>query len=153
MRLMTRETIYAALFTFWANLTVGGSPAFKTATRSAKVWENVASEDQPALLQLQRTESVNKPRGLPAKWTLSIDLYLYVHTNQINDPATTSSQLLNPLMDAIESALVIDDLSNDACTLGGLVSHCFIDGTVEVFEGNLGDEAVMIIPITVVVPT
>ena len=153
MRLMTRESIYAAVFAFWSGLTVGGSPAFKTATRSAKVWENVAAEDQPALLQLQRSESVTKPRGLPAKWTLSLDLYLYVHTNQINDPATTASQLLNPLMDAIESALTIDDLSNDACTLGGLVSHCYIDGAVQTFEGNLGDEAVMIVPVTIVVPT
>jgi len=56
------------------------------------------------------------------------------------------------LMDAIEAALVIDDRSNDACTLGGIVSHCFIDGAVEIFEGNLGDQLVAIVPITVVVP-
>jgi len=149
---MTRETIYAALFQFWSNLTVGGSPAFKTATRKLKIWELVAAEDQPALLQLQRRETVTKPRGLPAKWTLSIDLYLYVHTGANTDQTIVPSQLLNPLMDAIEAALVIDDRSNDACTLGGIVSHCFIDGAVEIFEGNLGDELVAIIPIVVVVP-
>lgn len=150
---MTREPIYAAIFAFWSALTVGGSPAFKLATRKLKTWEDVEAEDQPALLQLQKRETVTKPRGLPAKWTLSIDLYLYVHTGAIQDPNIVPSQLLNPLMDAVEAALAIDDKSNDACTLGGLVSHCFIDGAVEIFEGNLGDQAACIIPLTVVVPT
>lgn len=150
---MIRENIYAGIFAFFSALTVGGSPAFKKATRQLKVWENVEPEDQPALLMLQKSESCSKPRGLPAKWTLSIDLYLYVHTGSQYDPDIVPSQLLNPLMDAIEASLTLDDVSNNACTLNGLVSHCFIDGVVEIFEGNLGDQAVCIIPITVVVPT
>ena len=150
---MIRENIYAGIFAFFSALTIGGSPAFKLATRKLRVWEDVESEDQPALLMLQKSELCNKPRGLPAKWTLTIDLYLYVHTGQINDDTIIASQLLNPLMDAIEAALTINDVSNNACTLNGLVSHCFIDGAVEIFEGNLGDQAVCILPITVVVPT
>jgi len=150
---MIRESIYAAIFTFWSNLTVGGSPAFKSATRKLKIWENVEPEDQPALLQLQRRETVTRPKGLPARWTLTVDLYLYVHTGANNDPSVVPSQLLNPLMDAVEAAMIVDDVGNNAVTLGGLVSHCFIDGAVEIFEGNLGDQAVCIIPLTVVVPT
>ena len=149
---MNRETIYAGIFKFWSDLTVGGAPLFKTATRKLTTWEGVEPESQPALLQLQRQESVTRPRGLPPKWTLSIDLYLYVHTGAQNDPSIVPSQLLNPLIDAIEAAMVIDDLSNNACTLGGLVSHAFFDGAVEIFEGNLGDQAVAILPISVVVP-
>ena len=136
---MIRENIYAALFAYFSGLTIGTTPAFKTATRKLKVWEDVPKEDQPALLQLQRLETVRKPKGLPAKWTFTIDLYLYVNTEANNDPSIVPSQLLNPLMDAIEAALAIDDVMNDACTLGGLVSHCYIDGAVNIFEGNLGD--------------
>ena len=148
----SRETIYASVFAFWSNLTVGGSPAFKLATRKLKMWEDVEPEDQPALLQLQRRETVERPRGMPAKWTLSLDLYFYVHTGASNDTDIVPSQLFNPLMDAIEAAMVVDDVGNNAVTLGGIVSHCFIDGAVEIFEGNLGDQLVAIIPITVVVP-
>lgn len=150
---MIRENIYSAVFAYWSGLTIGGNPAFKTATRKLTVWENVAAEDQPALLQLQKSETVNKPKGLPARWVLSVELYLYVHTGASNDNSLIASQILNPLLDAVEAAITIDDVMNSACTLGGIVSHCYIDGAVEVFEGNLGDQAACIIPITVVVPT
>jgi len=148
-----RENIYAALFAYFSGLTDGINPLFNKATRRLSIWESVEPEDQPALLQLQRRETVTKTKGLPAKWSLTVDLYLYVHTGATNDPDVVPSQLLNPLMDAIEQAIVIDDVMTDSCTLGGLVYRCFIDGPVEIFEGNLGDQAVCIIPITIVVPT
>jgi len=150
---MIRENIYSSVFAFFSNLTVGGSPAFKTATRKLTDWENVEAENQPALLMLQKSEFVSKPRGLPAKWTFTIDLYVYVHTGAINDETVIPTIMINPLIDAIEASIKIDDINNSACTLGGLVSHCYIDGSVEMFEGGLGDQAVVIIPITIVVPT
>lgn len=144
---MTREPIYAALFAFFAALTVGGSPAFKTATRKVKTWEDVPPEDQPALLLLPRREPAQRKKGLPTIWTLEVDLMLYVHTNAQNDPDVIPHQLLNPLLDAIEASLAIDDVMNNACTLGGLVSHCAIEGAIEIFPGSLGDEAVAIVPL------
>lgn len=144
---MTREPIYAAVFAFFAALTAGGSPLFKTATRRAQTWDTVAPEDQPALLQMQRREVANFRKGLPTIWTCEITLYLYVHTGTNNDPDVTPSTLLNPLLDAIVGALTIDDLSNNCCTLGGLVSHCAVEGAIEIFEGNQGDQAVATIPI------
>lgn len=144
---MTREPIYEAVYQFFAALTVGGSPAFKLATRKAALWDSVAPEDQPALLQLQRRENANFRKGLPTIWTCEITLYLYVHTDANNSPDVVPSTLLNPLIDAIVGALTIDDLSNNCCTLGGLVSHCAVEGAIEIFEGNLGDQAVATIPI------
>lgn len=144
---MTREPIYASLFAFFAALTVGGSPAFVTATRQVKTWEDVPPEDQPALLPLPRRETAQRKKGLPTIWTLDVDLLLYVHTGAQNDPSVTPAQLLNPLLDAIEASLTIDDVMNNACTLGGLVSHCAINGPIELFLGSLGDEAVAIVPL------
>ncbi len=149
---ITREPIYAALFAYFSGLNDGVT--FKTATRKLVTWENIASEDQPAILMLQRRELCQKLPGTPPKWHLSVDLYLYVHTNAVLDPSQENapSQLINPLLDAIETSLAIDDKQGNRCTLGGLVYHCYIDGTIEIFEGNQGDEAVCIIPITALVP-
>lgn len=148
---MNRETLYAAVFAFFSALTAGGSPLFKSATRSLTTWESVSPDDSPALLVRQRTEQAERRKGFPTKWRLNIDLFLYAHTGANNDPTIIPAHVLNPLLDAIEGALVVDDQSNDACTLGGLVSHCAINGAVEIYQGNLGDEAVAIVPIEILV--
>lgn len=150
---MTREPIYAAIFAFFAGLTTGNAPLFKTATRRPTTWESVPPEDQPALLMRQKSELGEHRKYLPTKWTLHLDLLLYVHTGAGTDHDVIPSQLINPLLDAIEASLVIDDVVNNVCTLGGLVSYCAIEGSVEIFLGNLGDEAVAIVPIKVLVTT
>lgn len=144
---MTREPIYAAVFASFAALTVGGAPAFKTATRKVKVWEDVPPEDQPALLFRQDKETANYRKGLPTIWTCPAVLMLYVHTGALVDQDIVPSQLLNPLVDAIEAALVVDDFKTNSATLGGLVSHCAIKGDIQYFEGSLGDDGVVVVPI------
>lgn len=144
---MTREPIYAALFEFFQNLTTGGSPAFKIATRRLKTWDNVAPEDCPALLMTQRSESANYRKGLPTIWTLNVGLFIYVATGAGVDPEAVPSELLNPLLDLVEGSFTVDQLSTFSTTLGGLVSHCAISGQIEIYEGNLGDDAVAVVPI------
>lgn len=144
---MTREPIYAAVLAFFAALTIGGAPAFKTATRKWKTWEDLPKEDQPALLLRQVTETARYRKGLPTIWQCDIALMLYVSTNAQMDEAVVPSELLNPLLDAIEAAIAIDDPANNAATLGGLVSHVAIQGDIAIFEGTLGDEAVAVVPI------
>jgi hypothetical protein len=145
---MTREPIYAAVFAFFSGLQANGLE-FKAATRDSATWESFSPEEQPALLMRQKTEQAEYKKGFPTRWRLGIELMLYVHTGGNNDPDITPAQQINPLMDLIEDALAIDDQDNQTCTLGGLVSHCAISGVVEIHEGNLGDEAVVIVPIEI----
>ncbi len=146
---MTREPLYAAVQAFFAALAVGDSRLFKTATRVPKTWQDVAPEDSPALLLMQKTETANRRRGLPTIWTLEAELLVYVHTGAQTDPTLVPSQILNPLLDAIEASLTVDDIANEACTLGGLVSRCAINGPIEISLGSMGDEAVAIVPIQI----
>lgn len=146
--MIARETIYAALFTL-----VSGSANFVTASRKLVHWSDLGPEEHPAIFQRQVDEVRVEQRGVPPKIKLSVDLYIYVHSlSQQLDPMVTPSQLLNPLLDAIDAALAIDDRSNNVNTLGGLVSHCWIEGKTENFEGMIGDQAVAIIPISILVP-
>lgn len=144
----SRETIYAALFT-----KVSTAANFVTVSRYLKHWADVPAEAHPALYQRQVTESYERVRGLPQKTRLNVELYVYVHTMaQSLDPEITPSQLINPLLDAVEASLAPDNLQANVQTLGGLASHCWIEGSVEVFEGLLGDQAVAIIPVSILVP-
>lgn len=149
----TRETLYAAIFAYFAALTVGGSPAFRNATRRVAQWEKYLPEEQPALLMRQRNEVAEHRKFMPTKWVLNIDLLVYVHTAASIDNSVIPSQLLNPLLDVIEDALTIDDILNSSCTLGGLVSYAAIDGTVDIHLGSLDDSAAAIVPVRILVNT
>lgn len=138
---MNREAIYQALFDKLAAV-----PGLKTKSRKLKHWTDVPASEQPALFQAQRSENAaTSGNGTAVRWTLNVDIYVYVKTTGAASPATK----LNNLLDAIETALAPDNPIRNTNTLGGLVVHCRIDGTVETDEGNLGDQAVCIIPVVI----
>lgn len=142
-----RETIYEALFQKLATLSAGGTPLFKSTSRRLKHWNDVAPELQPSLYVIQLRETAVQVRGMPNKWRCSVDAYIYVHTGAQQDPNVIPSQLLNPLLDAVEAALAPEAGPENVQTLGGLVSHCWIEGDIETSEGLLGDQEVAIVPI------
>ena len=138
---MTREPIYAALFAKLSSV-----PGFVTVSRRLKHWDDVQQPAQPALFQTQKRESVTTTPGMNPVWVFSVDIYIYA--NNRGDKSVSPSIALNPLIDAIAAAIAPDAVSNKQ-TLGGLVQHAWIDGTIETDEGVLGDQAVCIIPITI----
>lgn len=134
---MNREAIYQALFDKVKNIT-----GLKTVSRKLKHWNDVPPSEQPALFQIQINESPTQVKGMPAQWDFSASLYLYVNS-QDGNPST----LLNQYLDKIETALKPN--YNGFQELDGLVSHCWIGGTIETDEGVLGDQAVAIVPISI----
>lgn len=142
---MNREQIFCALFELLEQV-----PGFTTAERRLRHWNDVGSSEQPYLCLAQGQQSViqgDPAKGVKPKWTLSADIYIYVKTD--DEPP---SSLLNPLLDAVEQALQPQNPDiNQWQTLGGLVTHCWIEGTIETDEGTLGDQAVAIIPINILV--
>lgn len=138
---MNREAIYQALFDKLATV-----PGLKTKSRKLKHWTDVPASEQPALFQAQRSEmAATSSGGTAIRWTMNVDVYVYVKTSAGTPPATQ----LNNILDAIETALAPDNPIKNTNTLGGLVVHCRIDGMVETDEGNLGDQAVAIIPVVI----
>ncbi len=138
-----REAVYAAIFALASAI-----PGLATASRKARHWADVAPTEQPALFQIQRQESIEVVKGLPPKRRFGVDLYLYA---QSTDPTIAPASKLNPLIDAIEAAFAPAPVSG-VQTLGGLVDHAWIGPRIETDEGVLGDQAVVIVPIEVLMP-
>lgn len=134
---MIRENIYKALFDKVKNI-----EGIKTSSRKLKHWNDVSTTEQPALFQIQRGEQPQQSKGMPTVWNFSVSLYLYVNSQDGNP-----SSLLNLYLDKIEEALKPN--AKGFQELGGLVSHCWIDGNIETDEGLLGDQSVAIIPISI----
>jgi hypothetical protein len=146
-----REPIWQAFFALLSGL----SPAtFATVGRRAIPFTQVPAGSQPALYVLERHEAAEaKNRGLPTLWRLKAQLYLYAQ-NQPNVAGDNlgGGSVLNPLLDAVEGALAPQAVQGNVQSLGGLVSRAFIDGEVEVDEGNIDGQAVAIIPVTIIGP-
>lgn len=138
---MIREDIYSAVFSL-----VSSIPGFVLKSRKVKHWSEVEPVDQPSLFMLQRKENASTTTNMPTKWTLKIEIIMYAHTN--GDPLIIPSSVLNPLIDQIVSKFEPNDALGEQ-TLGGLVTRCRVDGDIETDEGALGDQGVVIIPITI----
>jgi len=135
---MNREQIFSALAK-----RLEAVQGIETFSRRLKHWSDVPASNQPALYMTQGNQTVTVDgRGMPPKRNLPVKLYLY---SQNDDPA-----LQNDLLDAIEKAL--EPVGEETLTLGGLVSHCRIEGEIETDEGMLDTQAVAVIPISILVP-
>ena len=142
---MDSESIYQALFN-----RLSGIDGFVTTSRRLRHFNNVQTEERPALFVTQGNQTEVPVKGLDAKVELEAEVYIYIHET---DKAIPPSVQLNQMIDKVRKAIAPD--FPEMCeyqTLGGLVEHCWIEGTVEVFEAvenMLDDQGIAIVPIRI----
>ncbi len=142
---MNREAIYTALF----NLVVA-SASFVTASRRLKLWTDVNASQKPAIFIAQRGESYHQgSEATPQKVTLKADIFIY--TNAGKDPNVVPATQINSLVDAVDAALAGSPVTGQQ-TLGGLVSHCWIEGDIVIDPGDMDGDGVAMIPIRILIP-
>jgi hypothetical protein len=135
-----REKIYDALLSLSYKVT-----SAKTRSRKLKIYSDVPPSECPSIFQNQTGETVTQTaRGIPAIRTLKVDWYVYLNDN--GDRNTPPSVALNNILTEIDLALVAD-ATTGVNTLGGIVSHCWIEGEVRIVEALLNDYTIAIIPI------
>jgi hypothetical protein len=141
--MISREPIYGALFE-----RVAGAAHFVTTGRKLRHWSDLTAPEQPALFMRQKLEvAIVAALGAPTVWKLLVELYVYVHAS---DPYLAPTTVLNPLIDAVQSALAPPPVTG-VQNLGvpEMVQHAYIAGKVEITEGVLRDQAVAIIPVEI----
>jgi len=142
---MNRENIITALF----NL-VSASANFATASRRLQLWSSVSSSEKPAIFVTERGDTYARAsEAVPEAVTIEADIYIY--TDAGKDQSIVPASLLNPLIDAVDAALAPNPLTF-VQTLGGLVSHCWIEGKILKDAGDLDGDGVAVIPVKILVP-
>lgn len=139
----SRETAFTALFT-WLQTNTGSN--FKTFTRRLKHWNDCSEQDCPAMYMTHTGETTQPLHGQPPRIVLELELWFYVKTYE-----KEVGPIVNPLIDVIGTALEPNNNGENTQTLGGIVHHCWIEGQTVIYEGNLGDEAVVTIPVKILV--
>lgn len=157
----TRKSVSLALAQLFGGAPVGGlypniNPVLVTAGiklfgRRLRLWTQVEDCDKPAafLVRYDGNHSRANITG-PDKRTWGYMLLVY---DDVTDQGLIPSDRADDLLDAIDDVLrgAIDPMTG-LVTLGGLVSHCWVEGTEKISPGDLDNQTVIAYPIRVLVP-
>lgn len=152
---MNRELILSTLFALTENVQ-WGTPTprgFVTRSRRVKLFSDVPADQQPALYQAEHDELTSQQSNMPYKWVLKAEWIVYQATGF--DPNAVPATENNLILDALQAALAPppqDEGYPKRNTLGGLVHHCYIDGTVFKDPGDIDNQGMLVIPILMLVP-
>ena len=137
----SRESILEGIFSY---LTAGG--AYQNTSRRLVHWTQAAA--QPALYLRTIAEHHERQIGAGQAQKLTMDLEVWIYA-QTGAPDTAPSSVISPLLDALDRSLVPGPLEPGRNTLGGLVEHVYREGETTITEGELGTQAVAIVPLKV----
>lgn len=143
---MSREAAYTALFALLDGLRVAGTVV--VADRKLRSLNDMSAAELPALFMTVGDQKVEARHGTPPKRTLTADIYLYAANP---DPHTAAGIQLNALIDAVEAALAPPPYT-PVQTLGLTVEHCFVEGTIAVYEAPKGQRAAALMPVHMLLP-
>jgi hypothetical protein len=145
---MSRETVYAALFAAGQRLTWNSGQTWAYTSRRQKLLTDLPA--QPALIQTSLDEVDRRKVGQDVlrKWGAR----WYIALNTGKDPTAVPDMAGNPILDAVELAFTPDSPHQNTFTLGGLVHHCWIDGRITKVPGDLGDQGLIVVPISIIIP-
>ena len=142
-----REQIYSALFAALQSALQAPAGPFKTVSRRWQDPVQVSPADRPSLYQVQKDELVGTSvNGLPLRARMTVDLVLY--TSGDSEPVSVPSTELNNLLDAVETA-IRNVTPGIAQSLGGKVSHCRLEGKIEIIENVQGTMALAVVPVEI----
>ncbi|HXY57616.1 MAG TPA: hypothetical protein VEH76_03455 [Methylocystis sp.] len=150
---VAREAVMTALVARLQSIVfsapVNGQTSFLTVSRRLKLWGEAPKSQRPALFVTEHREQPSyQSEALPIRTTLSVDLFIYIDSSDQN---TVPASALNIILDAIDAALKPGPANNNRQTLGGLVSHCRIEGQVLKDPGDLDGDGLLWVPLKLLV--
>jgi hypothetical protein len=143
-----RESAIAALM----NLVANAYPWTLGPVRRLKLWSDVPAANRPACFLFEGSqETYSWSESALPKRIIEVRLFVYLDAK---DPSVVGATLVNNVMDALDNAFVISggDVILGRNTLGGTVYNCRIDGKILKDPGDLDGDALLIVPVKLVLP-
>ncbi len=126
---------------------VNGATTWKTVSQKIKLFSDVPPQARPALFVAKHHETtVYQSENLPPKMTMNFNLFIYTN----GKANTTPAQDLDTIMDALDAVLAPNATGRQ--TLGGTVSHCYIDGQTLFDPGDIDGDGLIWVPIKILGP-
>ncbi len=161
---VTREQVYQAV---WALRTLvqwdihtpvpPDDPGYSTlvsSDRRVKLFSDVDSLQKPFVCQAEHGETIAQKTNMPYRRIFECSWIVYQDSGL--NKSVAGAILNNKILDAVQAAFAprptdigFRDKRN---TLGGLVYHCFLEGSIFKDPGDIDDQGMMVIPIKILVP-
>lgn len=153
---VNREAVWAGLFAWFQNYTALASQFVSMGRRHVQPPELVTAS-QPAFFLIQVKESHEPTKGgMPTKLCLHGFIIIYVPApvadEDIGAETFLAATTLNAIFESIDDALQPDNPTTGKFTIGGLATHCWIEGETDQDPGLFGPQAAAILPIHILVP-
>ena len=151
------DNLYNALFSLVKNVTWANGGHFITKSDTVVMANKVMFDQQPAIMRSVDGIQVNHKVGGSYRHIHNMVLIVYHHGGFDNDgapilsetPSQTTTEIINAIMTAIEKPDTPFDVRN---TLGGLAYDCMINGKIDIVNGDIDGQSVIIIPVQILVP-
>lgn len=130
-----------------------GVKFFRTVGRRLIDFTNVPPESQPACFIHDAGESTTRTTELgPSKEVLKPEIILYSHCGPDDVPSTVMNRSIAAFLAATVATGRDLALFGGRQTLGGIVSHCYVDGETLKFPGEQDNQNVAILPLRILGP-
>lgn len=148
----TREQVMEKVLALVQGMTfstpINGASTWNTVSNRLRLWGDVATDQQPAAFLVTHKE-MDEYRGL-GLYRRRLDLGVWCYSRSDSSPGAPQ---LDTIMEAFEKAFNVADNPSDNCnTLGGLVYWCRIEGKTFKDPGDLDNQTLLIVPISVEMP-
>ena|ERR1041385_3237304 len=148
----TRNQVMTALLNVIQSMTfstpINGATTWNTVSNRLRLWGDVSVDQQPAAFLVTHRET-DEYRGL-GLLRRRLDLGIWCYSRSDSDPGGPQ---LDTMMEAFEAAFIKpDNFSTNENTLGGLVYWVRIEGRIFKDPGDIDNQTMMIVPITVEMP-
>ena len=149
---ISRETILVALYQRLKVVSfsqpVRGKTTFTITSRRLKHWADVARADRPALFMTCHGENpLYRSESTPSYQKFDVKIFVYLDTGEVS-PNYTPDTDISVILDALDSS-ISPGVGEQRQTLGGLVSHCRVDGEILRDPGDIDGDGIIIYPISV----
>ncbi len=112
---------------------------------------DVPADQRPALFLSQLDEERSYAgEGFPP--SIILNVHAYVYTWAPPDMEVPADQL-GDILDSFDKVLAPPILMASKQTLGGLVSHCWIEGKTLLIPGDLQSDGMAVIPLKILIPS
>jgi len=150
---MQRDPIYSQLLTQLTAL-MAAPYNVVTVSRGFVPWD--LADAQPAIYIAPVTETGEYKRGLPTKWLLKIDLYVYVKwVDSVAQGVTALAQIMDGIDNVLSPLGPNGGIRTDngfVNNLGGLAVYCALQGSADISGGFLNQsQTVARMPVEVMV--